>query len=86
MTFIMKKSKLFYVFAALAVLALLAGIYYSIPGVYHPLLFFDHAIYLINVPKINAYSHHKYTAVFLVVALAFFFLAYLLQRRKKVIA
>jgi hypothetical protein len=83
-----KRSVLFYIAATIAVFCILLGIYYMIPGVYHPFIAFsDGGFYLVDAAKhphfVNS-PHHTYAAGFFVLTLLFALFALLFWRRSAV--
>lgn len=79
----MKKPVLFYGAIILAALLMALGIYYLIPGIYHPFIFIDHPLMgFINHAHLNYNAHKKFTAVFFALALLAILAAYLTRPRR----
>jgi hypothetical protein len=75
----MEKS-LFYIAGAIAILGIIAGIYFLIPGIYHPYLSLQAGhLHLVDVAKHHGivYSSHRiYAAATFIFALIFIAIAY----------
>ena len=78
----------FYVAIALAILFVLAAVYFLIPGIYHPYLSLHdgtslHLVSMSKYPRIVKSVHHYYAAACFVLALAFGLVAFLLRPKNK---
>ena len=79
----MKKALLF-IALAIVVLGILAGIYFMIPGIYHPFFYFDSAGKLAildgnQFPRVVKSSHHRYSLVLFALAVLFGVVAFFLR-------
>ncbi|HEV2474811.1 MAG TPA: hypothetical protein VGT44_20490 [Ktedonobacteraceae bacterium] len=83
------KRTFFIIAIVLAALCVVLGVYYSIPGVPHPFFVAGYGkIIFVNPltqPIAARYTHHKYTAAFLVLALLLGGVAFFSRGRKSVV-
>ena len=79
----------FYVAAAVAILFLIATVYFMIPGIYHPYISFHDGkispslVSAAKHPGVVYSAHHIYAAAAFVVALACGLIAFLTRSRKR---
>ena len=78
----MKNSALFYGAIGVAIVAILLGVYYFTPGIYHPFVLLSRPTQFINNPTVNNAAHHRYSAVFFGLAVVFLIAAFLTRPKK----
>lgn len=81
------KKALLSITLVIVALALLAGIYFMIPGIYHPFFYFDSAgkLAVLNAtqfPRIVRSSHHRYSLVLFALAALFAVVAFFLREKR----
>jgi hypothetical protein len=83
------KSLLFYIVAVIAVIGVLLGIYFLIPGVYHPLFveprnFNFSLVNASRFPKMVAKAHHTYALLYFIFGVICAIIAFMLRPRRAV--